>query len=118
MEDFLFLLARVLKPDHILTALTGYEDIVVSIPIQIGNHGIVSHLITTKKVTGEVAFAVVLVPDCQLGLISDRAHINIAIPIDISEIGGVSGVNRIINHMLFPIWSLKPDNPHPMATGR
>ena len=59
----------IFEPDHVLAALAGYEYIFVTIPIQIGDHGIVGHLIAAEYVPGEVALAIVLVPDGKLGFV-------------------------------------------------
>ncbi len=64
----------------------------------------------------KVALAVVLVPDSKLGFVSNRTHVDVSISINITEIGRVSGINRIVNHMRFPIRGLEPKDPHPMTS--
>ena len=107
----------IFEPDHVLATLARYEDIFVTIPIQIGDHSVVSHLVATENVAGEVALAIVLVPDGKLGFVPNRTHVDVSISINITEIGRVSGIDRIVNHMLLPSGGLEPKDPHPMASG-
>ena len=61
---------------------------------------------------GKVSLAIILVPYRKSGLVTNRAHIDITISVNISKIGGMGGIDCIINHMLFPAWPLEPKDAH------
>ncbi len=57
-DGIAFCLPGVFEPDNVFAPLTGNEDVLVAIAIEIRNHGVVGHLIATENVAGEVAGAV------------------------------------------------------------
>ena len=72
----------VFKPDDILTPLPGDQDVLVPIPVKVGDHGVVGHLVQAQNVAGKFTGAVILIPGGHFRAKANRAQVDIAITVN------------------------------------